>query len=454
MNIGSLFSGAGGLDMAVEAVFGGTVVWHSEIDKAASKVLAHRYPDVPNLGDITQVDWADVPAVDILSLGFPCQDVSAAGKRAGIKQGTRSGLWSVAADAIEALQPRIVVVENVRGLLSATAHRMESDDPTVGNGAGRPVLRAAGAVLGDLADLGYDAQWATVAAGDVGAPHRRERVFIVATDTGSERHGGQQNTGMVGRLGGAEASSARERERARPFASYRDEETTSQEVDLLPTPTCQDGKNNAGPSQFERNTLPLNAEVMLLPKAKADNGWCEQCWVDYESPACLCDEFGYVQRPLLPTPSTHDTTGARRPEQLDRMVKPFSNLNDTAVNELLSTPQAPDSKGAPKDDFNNNCLPRDIIECDQAWGKYEPAVRRWEALTRPAPKPTEPGVSGLKRPRLNPAFSEWMMGWPEGWCTAPEIGITRKDQLKIVGNGVCPQQASAALRYLVQVAAI
>jgi DNA (cytosine-5)-methyltransferase 1 len=57
---------------------------------------------------------------------------------------------------------------------------MESDDPTVGNGAGRPVLRAAGAVLGDLADLGYDAQWATVAAADVGAPHRRERVFIVA----------------------------------------------------------------------------------------------------------------------------------------------------------------------------------------------------------------------------------------------------------------------------------
>ena len=417
MNIGSLFSGAGGLDMAVEAVFGGTVVWHSEIDKAASKVLAHRYPDVPNLGDITQVDWADVPAVDILSLGFPCQDVSAAGKRAGIKQGTRSGLWSVAADAIEALQPRIVVVENVRGLLSATAHRMESGDPTVGNGAGRPVLRAAGAVLGDLADLGYDAQWATVAAGDVGAPHRRERVFIVATDTGSERHGGQQNTGMVGRLGGAEASSARERERARPFASYRDEETTSQEVDLLPTPTAEPFRSRSGDRIGELGLA------------------------------------GVVQT-LLPTPSTHDTTGARTPEQIDRMVKPFSNLNDTAVNELLSTPQARDSKGAPKDDFNNNCLPRDIIECDQAWGKYEPAVRRWEALTRPAPKPTEPGVSGLKRPRLNPAFSEWMMGWPEGWCTAPEIGITRKDQLKIVGNGVCPQQASAALRYLVQVAAI
>jgi DNA (cytosine-5)-methyltransferase 1 len=446
MNIGSLFSGAGGLDMAVEHVFGGTVVWHSEIDKAASKVLAHRYPDVPNLGDITQVDWADVPAVDILSLGFPCQDVSAAGKRAGIKQGTRSGLWSVAADAIEALQPRIVVVENVRGLLSATAHRMESDDPTVGNGAGRPVLRAAGAVLGDLADLGYDAQWATVAAGDVGAPHRRERVFIVATDTGSERHGGQQNTGMVGRLGGAEASSARERERARPFASYRDEETTSQEVDLLPTPVVTDSfgarNSTAWRSNPNHNICIGDTLTDVMWKLAAERG-------DMDLPT------GPTRGGLLlPTPSTNDTTGARTPEQIDRMVKPFSNLNDTAVNELLSTPQARDSKGAPKDDFNNNCLPRDIIECDQAWGKYEPAVRRWEALTRPAPKPTEPGVSGLKRPRLNPAFSEWMMGWPEGWCTAPEIGITRKDQLKIVGNGVCPQQAAAALRYLVQVAAI
>ena len=92
MRIGSLFSGAGGLDMAVEAVFGGTTVWHSEIDKAASKVLAHRWPGVPNLGSITEIDWATVEPVDVLCGGFPCTDVSAAGKRAGM-HGTRSGLW-------------------------------------------------------------------------------------------------------------------------------------------------------------------------------------------------------------------------------------------------------------------------------------------------------------------------------------------------------------------------
>lgn len=91
MRIGSLFSGAGGLDMAVESVFAGRTVWHSEIDNAASKVLAHRWPDVPNLGSITEIDWATVNPVDVLCGGFPCQDVSAAGKRAGIKDGTRSG---------------------------------------------------------------------------------------------------------------------------------------------------------------------------------------------------------------------------------------------------------------------------------------------------------------------------------------------------------------------------
>src|SRR5271165_5801539 len=106
MRIGSLFSGAGGLDLAVEAVFGAETVWHCELDKAASKVLAARWPGVPNLSDITAVDWGapHIPPVDILCGGFPCQDVSFAGRRAGIKDGTRSGLWAYYTDAINALQ--------------------------------------------------------------------------------------------------------------------------------------------------------------------------------------------------------------------------------------------------------------------------------------------------------------------------------------------------------------
>ena len=181
MKIGSLFTGAGMLDKAVEAVFQGTVAWQAEIDPSASKVLAYHYPDIPNLEDVTKVDWSRVEPVDVLCGGFPCQDVSVAGKRDGIKDGTRSGLWSVFAEAIDVLRPKYVVIENVRGLLSAKATRsthLESD--LAGLGSDRP-LRAAGAVLGDLSERGYNARWCTLAASEVGAPHRRERVFIVAT---------------------------------------------------------------------------------------------------------------------------------------------------------------------------------------------------------------------------------------------------------------------------------
>lgn len=184
-----MFSGCGGLDLAVEKVFGGKVLWQFEIDEAASKVLKHRFPGIPNFGDVSAINWETykhtapnglVP-VDVLCAGFPCQDVSAAGRRAGIKSGTRSGLWSVCAEAIDYLRPCWVVLENVRGLLSARAYRgMESDSTVVGDGSVRPVLRAAGAVCGDLADIGYDTQWTTFPASDVGAPHRRERVFILA----------------------------------------------------------------------------------------------------------------------------------------------------------------------------------------------------------------------------------------------------------------------------------
>jgi DNA (cytosine-5)-methyltransferase 1 len=102
MKSGSLFSGYLGLDMAANAFFGAEASWVSDIDKGACKILAHHWPDIPNLGDITTVDWSQVEPVDILTGGFPCQDLSAAGKRAGMRPGTRSGLWSHMAYAIRA----------------------------------------------------------------------------------------------------------------------------------------------------------------------------------------------------------------------------------------------------------------------------------------------------------------------------------------------------------------
>lgn len=379
MRIGSLFSGAGGLDMAVEEVFGGEVIWHAEIDKAASKVLAHRFPDVPNLGDITEVDWSNwqpVLEVDVLCGGFPCQDVSAAGKRAGIKDGTRSGLWAIFADAIDALRPRYVVIENVRGLLSAQAHRaVESDDAVVGDGSDRPVLRAIGAVLGDLSDIGYDAQWATVAASSVGAPHRRERVFIFATDTTVDSRSIFDGDDVRAGWG----TGQHESETGRSNTAVCGDEAG---VALLPTPAAQDG-NGGGRYSSEGHQSTLPGEVRLLPTPKsAERGDCR---------------------------SEH-------------------NRND------------PDLRAA------TYYFP------DGNWGKYSPAIRRWEQIAGPAPSPTEPNKNG--NPRLSAAFAEWMMGWPPGWVTDPDIGISRNEQLKIVGNGVCPQQAVAALRFLLGVSEV
>jgi DNA (cytosine-5)-methyltransferase 1 len=181
VKIGSLFSGYGGLDLAVAEMFDAQVVWHCEWEDAPSKILEARFPGVPNHRDVSKVDWASVEPVDILTGGFPCQDVSLAGRRAGIANGTRSGLWSEFAKAIEILQPKWVVIENVRGLVSAKADNgMEYDDEVVGMLNGRPAVRAIGAVLGDLANLGFDAEWTGVRASDAGAPHQRFRIFILA----------------------------------------------------------------------------------------------------------------------------------------------------------------------------------------------------------------------------------------------------------------------------------
>lgn len=372
--IGSLFSGAGGLDLAVEHVTGGCTVWHSEVDPDASKVLETRWPGVPNLGDITAVDWAyvaEVAPIEVLCGGFPCQDVSAAGRRAGIAVGTRSGLWLEYAEAINQLRPQLVVIENVRGLLSGYAHRaMEPGTDDLGGRSGRPLLRAAGAVLGDLADLGYDAQWTTVAASDVGAPHRRERVFIVAHPAGDGREG--ITHGAIG----TQACGAGVREPAGSAWS------PSESVDLLPTPTASRYGSNQSPSPG----------------------------------AAVCPGLDSISD-LLPTPAASDSGGGQTP---DRREGHSRQLIDYAL--LNGTPQ---------------------------WGKYAPAIHRWETITRSAPSPTEPGAKG--NPRLAAPFSEWMIGYPPGWIT--DVAISRSAMLRIIGNSVCPQQAIAALQWLFNIEA-
>jgi DNA (cytosine-5)-methyltransferase 1 len=159
--VGSLCTGYGGLDLAVELVLGGRLAWYAETDPHARTVLAARWPDVADLGDIRTVDWSTVDPVDVLTAGFPCQDISNAGKRAGIT-GTYSSLWSAVADAVRALHPPYVFVENVAAL----------------------IRRGFDVVHADLAQIGYDTRWLCLRASDVGAAHRRDRLFLLAAPAG------------------------------------------------------------------------------------------------------------------------------------------------------------------------------------------------------------------------------------------------------------------------------
>lgn len=155
LTVGSLFSGIGGIDLGLERA-GMTVKWQSEIDPYASQVLKKHWPDTPNLGDITKIDWQTIEHVDVIAGGYPCQPFSISGLRQG--ENDARHLWPYFRDAISAIQPRFALLENVRGHL------------TMGGTT----------VVGDLAQIGYDCEWQLVSAAGVGAPHRRDRLIIVA----------------------------------------------------------------------------------------------------------------------------------------------------------------------------------------------------------------------------------------------------------------------------------
>lgn len=199
--VGELFAGYGGAYLGLKQIWPTAhLAWVSEVSPAPSKVLAHRYPHAPNLGDITAIDWSRVEPVDIMTGGSPCQDLSKVGRRAGMREGTRSGLWASMCDGIEHLRPSFVMWENVEGAYSATAHSdMEPCPRCVGDRDHHPVMRALGRVLGDLADLGFDAAWCRLRASDVGAPHARARVFVIAADPGGARNWGDAHARRVGR---------------------------------------------------------------------------------------------------------------------------------------------------------------------------------------------------------------------------------------------------------------
>ena len=350
--IGSLATGYGGLDLAIESVIpGASLAWVADIEPGPCKVLAHRFPGVPNLGDLTRAYWARVPHVDILTAGYPCQPFSHAGRRKGTDD--ERHLWPYIATAILALRPRLVVLENVAGHLSL----------------------GFGDVLGDLASLGYDAQWISLRAADVGACHGRRRVFIAAHPRGErclER--GLAAPGQA--TGGRSLGELAGRGRALPTPTVRDSKGHNQRRDdtcltgaLLPTPSA------SNPNDDEDLTTWQDRRERVKASAGNGNG--------FGTP------LGVAVR-LMPTPTTDPTS--------DR------------------------------------------------WGDYAAAIARHEHLYGPAPEPTEPtGKGGAQR--LSPSFTEWMMCLPAGWVTDVP-NLTRNEQLRLLGNGVVPPQAIAALRWL------
>lgn len=340
LSLGSLCTGYGGLDLAAAQVLDVRPVWVADPDPGAAAVLAHRFPAVLNLGDITALDFGQVPRVDVVCAGFPCQDLSYAGRGAGIAKGTRSGLWHVIAHAVGVLRPRHLILENVAGVV-----------------ARRPGLDV---VLGDLSQLGFAAEWMCVRASDVGAPHARNRWFLLATDpTAHPAAGGPvADTARDRRHQGRPESAG---EQGRPDAALGRDDAGA---DLQGF-----GHRHAGTPRQEGMAAPAVAGAVADPGRVGRQG----------------------HRPAV----TH-----RRPVPADPAV----------------------------------------------WGRYAPAIARWEHLTgRPTPDPTEPGRD--HRPRLAPRFVEWLMGLPDGWVTDVP-GLSRNRQLTLLGNGVVPRQGAAALTAL------
>lgn len=348
-SIGALFYGTGALDLAVQATWGGDLAWLAENDRNVAAVASWNNQGVPNIGDVTRVDWRKIEPVQILTAGSPCQDLSHAGKRAGFGEGTRSNLWVQAREAVAVIRPELFVWENVRGAYTARADSSLEFCPRCVGSQRTVRLRALGRVLGDMADLGYDCRWHGLPASEVGAPHGRYRVFLLAYPRGS-----------------------------------------------TPPDPLNEGQGDGGTEQDGRT----------YPHLRVRKGG------------------------LLPTPTVMDMGDNKSIEEWERwtgeMVDKFNNGNGHG-RSLEIEMQRVGKRGH--------------------WGRYMPAILRWERLIgRMSPPPLKFNEE-LGKDQVSPQFEEWMMGLPEGWVTAVP-GITRKAALRALGNGVVPQQAESAFRLM------
>jgi len=438
VKIGSLCTGYGGIEMGLAlAGVAVSVAWVAEIDPDLAALHT-----APNLGDITAVDWAAIRSghgpIDLLTAGFPCQPVSAAGRQRG--EDDHRWLWPYVRDAIATLRPPQVLLENVRNLIS------------IGKGA------LWEGILHDLAHLGYDVRWLTLGACHVGAAHHRHRVFALATlATRDGWLGGLPAQHVATSTCGAKAGAVLPTPAAVSYGSnqggaagrvgpVRHSLDSLARLDLLPTPAARDGDHRgegdqrywSARAETRTNGMPLGAAVALLPTPQSRDGQgrgtpsAETAEARFDAGRRNIDDA----LALLPTPTSSEHTGAGYAAD--------GGLNLRTAVTLLPTPRAGDAAlGASY--HNNRGEPGAIASAVQPehWGRFAEAVARHEAIYGPAPAPTEPNRNGA--PRLAPAFAEWLMCLPAGHVTAR---LDRVPALRAIGNGVCPPQVAAAWRLL------
>lgn len=318
ITVGSLFSGCGGMDLGFENA-GFNIKYQCDIDKWCRKILHKNWQHTIIVGDIHDMYERTVleNEVDILIGGFPCQPVSLAGRKNGVDD--PRWLWPALDRAIRYIQPSYVVVENVPGLFT----------------------RGMGDVLGSLALCGYDAEWFSLRSSDIGAPHRRRRVFIIATNTDRLR--------------------------------YRQE---------------------------RRETLREQREI-----GRTENDNIFVCVGKSGIQTTEASNHNFARR---------DNSGKEK--QIQFSESPYQTVTD--IDSEYEQRSWREQRGWDE-------------STDGYFGSYEPAVRRWERIFGPCPNPID------EKGRLSCEFSEWMMGFPQGWTE----GVSRTQRLKMLGNSVQVQCA-------------
>jgi DNA (cytosine-5)-methyltransferase 1 len=447
IKVASLCSGYGGLEMGLRLWLGDQVrvTWHAENNADAERVLKTHWPDVPNRGDFTTLDfWPDAPHADLHAGGVPCQPFSAAGRKRGAADDRF--LWPYWLDGIGRHRPATVVFENVQGLTQ---------------GKMRPIFDS---IIADLLAMGYDVRWCLLGACAVGACHHRHRVFLLACRTRTTPHARQVTVQTCGQHGSPYLPSPRSIDgimgpSVTRSGDRRGEPNNLSSVSILfPSPMARDGDGRGeGEADYwehraetRSNGLPLGAVAALLPTPRANAG-AERAGTGRTPAGTGQNAQGGPDLQsvlnMLPTPQHHDGRPGSPNLSVDVAQRRHDagrrNLEDGVA--LLPTPRGSDARnGGPNQGIASGDVALSSAVIGERFGKYAAAVERQVSVTGVLPpEPTEIGPRGGRR--LAAAFSEWMMMIPAGHVTSV---LERGPALERCGNGVVPLQAATALRLL------